>query len=52
LGAGQVDHPIYVAAFSFSEQAKTKILKAKGKCLSIHQLIAENPNGTNIKIVG
>ena len=52
LGAGQVDHPISVAAFAFSEQAKTKILKAKGKCLSIHQLIAENPNGTNVKIIG
>jgi len=51
LGAGRVDHPVNVAAFAFSETARTKILHAKGKCLSIPQLIAKNPKGTNVKII-
>lgn len=52
LGAGRLDHPINVAAFTFSEQAKTKILKAKGKCLSVQELVKKNPKGTNVKIMG
>ena len=52
LGAGKVDHPINVAAFTFSEQAKSKILKAKGKCLAFEELMKKNPKGTNVKIIG
>jgi large subunit ribosomal protein L18e len=52
LGAGIVDHPINVAAFAFSEQARSKILKAKGKCSSIHDLMEKNPKGTNVKVIG
>lgn len=52
LGAGKVDHPINVAAFAFSQQARSKISKAKGKCLSIDQLMKTNPKGTKIKIIG
>lgn len=52
LGTGRLDHPIDVAAFTFSEQAKAKILKAKGKCLSIQELVKKNPKGTNVKIMG
>jgi len=52
LGAGKIDHPIHVAAFAFSEQARLKILKAKGKCLSILELVERNPKGTNVKIIG
>jgi large subunit ribosomal protein L18e len=52
LGAGSLDHPLNVAAFAFSEQAKAKILKAKGKCLSIQELVKKNPKGTNVKIMG
>lgn len=52
LGTGKVDHPIKVAAFSFSEQAKSKILKAKGKCLTFEELMKKNPKGTNVKIIG
>lgn len=51
LGSGKVDHPIKVAAFAFSEQAKSKILEAKGKCLTIDQLMKKNPKGTNVKII-
>jgi len=51
LGAGKIDHPISVAAFAFSDQAKFKILKARGKCLSIPDLVKKNPKGTSVKIV-
>jgi len=52
LGAGVIDHPIKVAAFSFSEQARFKIKRAKGRCLSIPDLIKLNPKGSNVKIIG
>jgi len=52
LGAGKIDHPINVAAFAFSDQARTKILGAKGKCLSIHDLMKRNPEGANVKVIG
>lgn len=52
LGAGRVDNPITVAAFSFSEKAKRKIRDARGNTLSILQLAKENPKGSNIKIIG
>ena len=52
LGAGIVNHPINVAAFAFSDQARSKILKAKGKCLSIIALMEKNPKGTNVKVIG
>jgi large subunit ribosomal protein L18e len=52
LAAGNISHPVNVAAFAFSEQARAKILKAKGKCLSISDLMKKNSKGTNVKIVG
>jgi len=51
LGAGNLDHPISVAAFCFSTQARLKISKARGKCLSIFELLETNPNGSNVKIM-
>jgi large subunit ribosomal protein L18e len=52
LGAGRIDHPIKVAAFTFSEKAETKITAAKGKCLSFFDLVKKNPKGSNVKIIG
>lgn len=52
LGAGMVDHPITVAAFAFSDQARSKILVAKGKCLSIDDLMKKNPKGADVKVLG
>jgi large subunit ribosomal protein L18e len=52
LGAGEIDHPITVAAFAFSQKAREKIRKARGKCLSIPELVKKNPKGSNIKIIG
>jgi len=51
LGAGEIDHPIKVAAFTFSKQAESKILEAKGRCLSIQELVEKNPKGTNVRII-
>jgi large subunit ribosomal protein L18e len=52
LGAGKTSHPMTVAAFAFSDRAKSKILKAKGKCLSIRELMEKNPTGKNVKLMG
>ncbi len=52
LGAGEINHPVIVAAFAFSEKAKEKIKAAKGKCLSFIDLIKKNPKGSNVKIIG
>jgi large subunit ribosomal protein L18e len=52
LGAGILDHEITVAAFAFSDLAKAKIRKVKGKCLSIEALKEKNLKGANVKIVG
>jgi len=51
LGAGNLDHTISVAAFSFSIQARSKIAKTRGKCLSISELLKANPKGSNVKIM-
>jgi large subunit ribosomal protein L18e len=52
LGAGEIDHPITVAAFAFSQKAREKIRKARGKCLSIIELVKKNPKGSKVKIIG
>jgi large subunit ribosomal protein L18e len=52
LGAGKIGHPVNVGAFAFSERARSKILEAKGKCLSISDLMKKNPKGANVKIIG
>ena len=52
LGAGEIDHRITVAAFAFSEKAREKIIKAKGKCLFLPDLAAKNAKGSNLKIIG
>ncbi len=51
LGSGKIDHPLKVAAFAFSKQAESKILKAKGECLSIQEMVEKNPKGTNVTII-
>ncbi len=51
LGAGSLDHPVTVAAFDVSDAAKAKLAAVKAKCLSISELVAENPKGSNVKII-
>jgi large subunit ribosomal protein L18e len=52
LGAGKIDHPLTVAAFAFSKLACSKIISAKGNCLSIPELMKKKPKGANVKIIG
>jgi large subunit ribosomal protein L18e len=52
LGAGEMNHPITVAAFAYSEKAREKIKAVNGKCLSFSDLIKKNPKGSNVKIIG
>ena len=51
LGAGKIDHSLFVAAFSFSRGAMAKISKAKGKCLSILDLLKGNPKGSGVRMM-
>jgi large subunit ribosomal protein L18e len=52
LGAGEMGHPVTVAAFAFSETAKEKIKARRGKCLSFLDLIKKNPKGSKVRIIG
>ena len=52
LGSGAISHPVKVAAFDFSDKARSKIIKAKGECLTIPELAEMNPKGSNVKIIG
>lgn len=51
LGDGSLKHPVVVAAFQFSQRARTKIEEAGGKCLTIKQLVADNPRGSKVLIL-
>ena len=51
LGSGKMDHPVHVAAFSFSGKATKKIVDAGGKCFSIPEFVSKNPKGSNLKII-
>ncbi|HIH97200.1 MAG TPA: 50S ribosomal protein L18e [Thermoplasmata archaeon] len=52
LGQGQISKKAVVSAQSFSQQAKKKITEAGGKCLSIKELMSDNPKGKGIRILG
>jgi len=52
LGAGRLEHPLTVAAFGFSDEARSKIVQVRGKCLPISELLENNPRGSNVKIMG
>lgn len=52
LSEGNVDKPVSVAAFRFSDSAKKKIVKAKGKTFAIQDLMRSNPKGKSVRILG
>jgi len=52
LGSGQTDKKLIVAAYRFSGQAKEKIANAGGQNLSIEELLAKNPKGSKVRIMG
>lgn len=51
LAAGKLGHPVSVAAFKFSSPARRKIVAAGGKVLTIQQLIEQNPDGKNVRVM-
>lgn len=51
LGAGVINHPVIVAAFSFSSSAFDKIKRVNGSCISIIDLLTINPKGSGVKIL-
>ena len=52
LGSGELDHSVNVAAVTFSEGARSKILAAEGRVLTISELLNEKPKGSGVKILG
>ncbi len=52
LGAGRLEHPVRIAAFDFTNSARIKILDSGGKCLTVEELLEDNPEGKSIRIVG
>jgi large subunit ribosomal protein L18e len=51
LSSGEITKPVNIVAWRFSGVAEEKIKKAKGKCLTIEELVKENPKGTGVKIL-
>jgi len=51
LGAGALGHAVTVAALTFSTTAVDKITNAGGKCMTIEQILEENPAGSGIRIM-
>jgi len=52
LSTGDLDKKITIAAWSFSEKSKEKIKKAGGKPITIKELMKNNPEGKDIRIMG
>ena len=51
LGSGVLDQKVSVAALNFSETAAQKIQMNNGRCMSIEDLISENPKGTKVRVL-
>ena len=52
LSDGDLTKKVSIAAWSFSDKAQEKIKKAGGKCLSIKEILENNPKGKDIRILG
>ncbi|PIN76884.1 50S ribosomal protein L18e [Candidatus Woesearchaeota archaeon CG10_big_fil_rev_8_21_14_0_10_36_11] len=52
LSVGMLSKKVDVAAMNFSDEARSKIVQAKGKVLSIKELLVQNPEGKNVRILG
>jgi large subunit ribosomal protein L18e len=51
LGTGVLNKKLSVAAYSFSEDAQAKIA-SKGSIMTIRDLVAKNPKGEKVRIMG
>lgn len=50
LGAGVLKHAVTVAALDFSSAAATQISSLNGKCLTIEEIVKQNPKGEGVRI--
>ena len=50
LAAGEIKKSVTVAAWKFSGAAEEKIKNAGGKCMTIDELVKQNPKGSGVKI--
>ncbi|HLC33104.1 MAG TPA: 50S ribosomal protein L18e, partial [Candidatus Nanoarchaeia archaeon] len=52
LGSGALPHSIVVAALDFSMGARERIEAAKGKALTIDQLLKQKPKAKDLTVMG
>jgi len=52
LAAGRLSKPLTVAAFHYSEEARSKIHSAGGRAITIHELLKAKPKGAGVRILG
>ncbi len=52
LGSGEIAKKVTVAAYRFSGQAREKIERAGEQNMSIEELVARNPKGSKVRIMG
>lgn len=52
LSVGDLNKKVDVAAFNFSQEARKKIESARGRVLTIQELIQQNPEGKKVRILG
>jgi large subunit ribosomal protein L18e len=51
LAAGSISKKITVAAYNFSEAAQAAIVASGGKTMTLAELMAANPKGSNARIM-
>ena len=52
LGSGDLPHSVVVAALAFSDGAKQRIEQAKGKAITISELLKKKPKAAEVRIIG
>jgi large subunit ribosomal protein L18e len=52
LGSGALPHSIVVAALGFSSGARERIEAAKGKAITIEQLLRQKPKAKDLRVFG
>jgi large subunit ribosomal protein L18e len=52
LGAGSISHGVTVAAYSFSQSAKTKIVSSGGKCLGLGEFMKSTTDVKDLVLLG
>jgi len=51
LGSGILEVGVSVAALNFSDSAATKIKDANGNCMTIEDLVKNNPEGKKVRVL-